>query len=118
MLRLFLVLLALTSAGCAGVSEMRTDGPFATFASGKSPDAVADCVAEAWTLQERFPLTPDVRINPIANGRQVMIYNPQSMAPDAFADVTRDGAGSLITYYSKHRQGFKQAFSDLIQPCL
>ena len=105
-------------AACAGVAEMRADEPFATFASDKSPDDVAACASEAWTLQERWPVTPDVRINPIANGKQVMIYNSHSMSPDAFADITAEGAGSRVVYYAKHRRAYRQTFADLTQGCL
>lgn len=105
-------------AACAGVAEMRAGEPFATFTSAKSPDDVAACTSEAWVVQDRFPFTPDVRIIPMAAGKQVMIYNSHSMSPDAFADITADGSGSKVAYYSKNRKAFKQTFADLTQGCL
>ena len=72
----------------------------ATFASAKSPDALFACMPEAWTNQERWPITPDVRINPIANGTQVRIYNSHGMSSDVFADNTRDGESRRIRYYA------------------
>lgn len=105
-------------AACAGVAEMRADDPFASFVSAKAPDEVAACTAEAWMVQDRFPFTPDVRILPMTDGKQVMIYNSHSMAPDAFADITADGAGSKVAFYSKNRKVFKQTFADLTQGCL
>lgn len=117
-MRKLIVLLTVLITGCAGVAEMRADEPFATFASAKSPEDVAACTSEAWTLQDRWPVTPDVRIIPIADGEQVMIYNAHSMSPDAFADITADGTGSRVVYYAKHRQAWKQSFADLLQSCL
>jgi hypothetical protein len=69
-------------------------------------------------MQDRWPFTPDVRINPITGGKQVMIYNSQSMAPDVFADITTDGSITRISYYAKHRKAYKQTFADLTQGCL
>lgn len=69
-------------------------------------------------MQDRWVLTPDLRINPLAGVKQVMIYNSHSMSPDAFADTTADGSGSKVAYYSKNRKAFKQTFADLTQGCL
>ena len=119
MSRLFVMVGLALLAGCAGVAEMREEGPFATFNSSKSPDVIAACVSEAWTLQKVGFMTPDVRINPITGGKQVMIYNAQGMSPDAIADITDEGAGgSRIAYYAKHREVFKKQFGGLIGPCL
>ena len=61
MTRLLFAIGTLFLAGCAGVAEMREEAPFATFTSSKTPDALAACMSEAWTMQDRWPMTPDVR---------------------------------------------------------
>jgi hypothetical protein len=118
MIRIFVTIGAAFLAGCAGVVEMREEGPFATFSSAQPPDAIAACISEAWTMQKVGFMTPDVRINPISGGKQVMIYNAHGMSPDAIADITSDGSSSRIAYYAKHRESFKKQFSALISPCL
>lgn len=110
-------LLAVLTA-CAGVAEMRAEEPFAYFASDKHPDVLAACIAEAWIMQDRWPQTPDVRVNPIQGGKQVMIYNAQSMSPDAFVDIVAGDAASRISYFAKYRQAYRKTFADLTEACL
>lgn len=110
-------LLAFLTA-CAGVAEMRADQPFAYFASNKHPDELAACIAEAWIMQDRWPQTPDVRVNAIQGGKQVMIYNAHSMSPDAFVDIVAGEAASRISYYAKYRQAYRKTFAELTETCL
>lgn len=118
MTRIMMVLGMVLLGGCAGVGEMREEAPVATFLSSKSPDVLAACVSEAWTLQKILYMTPDVRINPISGGKQVMIYNSSSASPNAFADMRQVGSTTEIKYYSNYAKMFKREFPDLIKGCL
>lgn len=105
--------------GCATMVEMRDEGPYRSLTSTKTPEVIANCVSEAWTTQQVTPIafTPDVRINPITGGKQVMIYNSQSLSPDAFVDIVGN-APTKLTYYAKHRELFKRGYADLVSGCI
>lgn len=99
--RALIVATACLAAGCVStivgsMDKAREKGPLATFASGKSPEAIAGCIAPAWSaIQHNLD-----SYEAVAQPRSAGGYTVKTMRlPDA-ADVFVRGTGTVIEYYN------------------
>lgn len=97
------VALVVFLSGCATVSDLRNVPPTAVLSGMKPVADIAACITAGW-MELATSLSPaDVRALPRpSNGTTVLLNNPATNAPVAFADIDRNGNVTKITYY---RQG-------------
>lgn len=90
-------------SGCATVGDLRKGQPASVLSGSKPVADVAACVTGGW-MQLATSLSPaDVRALPRPNnGTTILLNNPATNAPIAFADIDRIGNVTTTTYY---RQG-------------
>lgn len=76
-MRIFIVVgLALACTACATPGDVAGKAPFATYASGKDPQALAGCIAPKVTAE-----WPQTRVIPIDGGQRILASG------SAFGDV-------------------------------
>lgn len=97
------VALAVLLSACATVGDLRKGEPTSVLSGSKPVADIAACVTGGW-MQLATSLSPaDVRALPRPNnGTTILLNNPATNAPIAFADIDRIGNVTTTTYY---RQG-------------
>ncbi|WP_342615938.1 hypothetical protein Q7W52_10115 [Pseudomonas kurunegalensis] len=84
-------------AGCASVSDTRSNPPLITLTSTKSAQVVAECIRDRW--QSTTVLGASIGGILQSSGKRYSVLAPDAQAPLHLVDVEPSKSGSTVRYH-------------------
>lgn len=114
--RVLIALTVLALAGCASVQDLRDEPASNIFHSIKPPQAVAECIRDAWQSQEIGIRAVGAALQ--STGGEYTISSPTDNNPYELAVVTPASGGSLVALHPGPSSWRKGKRVDALKPCL
>lgn len=103
-------------AGCASVSDTRSNPPLLTLSSPTPARAVAECIRDSW--QSTTVLGSSIGGTLQISGNRYSILAPDAQAPLHLVDVDPTNSGSEIRYhFYRTWQSPLQRVTDAVRAC-
>ncbi|MFB1630155.1 hypothetical protein [Pseudomonas sp. AP-1] len=84
-------------AGCANVSDTRSNPPLVSVTSSKSPQELAECIRDGW--QGIAVLGSGYGAILQSSGNRFSVFSPDSATPWHIADVSPSNSGAAVSYH-------------------